>query len=101
MVSALTKALAMFSCRVLKNALAKKDIGSGMDLPKIRTNNGSQFVSKIFEESIEELGMIHERIPVKTPNMIKSRRQVALPAACTYICLFETYVHKIRSAVIQ
>ena len=57
------------ACRVLKNALAKRGIRSDMDLPKIRTDNGPQFVSKIFEETIEELGMMHERIPVKTPNM--------------------------------
>ncbi|PNR94471.1 hypothetical protein [Petrotoga sp. 9PWA.NaAc.5.4] len=60
---ALTTALTMFSCRVLKNSLEKRDIGSDMNLPKIRTGTGPKFVSKIFEETVEKLGMIHERIP--------------------------------------
>jgi len=55
--------------RVLKNSLAKRGLGKGMTLPKIRTDNGPQFISNQFEESIEELGLIHERILVKTPNM--------------------------------
>jgi len=53
----------------LKNSLAKRGLGKGMTLPKIRTDNGPQFISNQFEEAIEELGLIHERIPVKTPNM--------------------------------
>jgi putative transposase len=53
----------------LKNSLAKRGLGKGMTLPKIRADNGTQFVSNQFEEAIEELGLIHERIPVKTPNM--------------------------------
>ena len=51
--------------RVLKNSLSKR----GLALPKIRTDNGPQFTSNLFEEVVEELGVIHERIPVKTPNM--------------------------------
>lgn len=57
------------ACRVLKSALAKRGIGKGMKLPKIRTDNGPQFISKVFSDIVEELGMVHERIPVKTPNM--------------------------------
>ena len=55
--------------RVLKNSLAKRGLIKGMVLPKIRTDNGPQFTSNLFEEAVEELGIIHERIPVKTPNM--------------------------------
>ncbi len=38
-------------------------------LPKIRTDNGSQFISNAFAATCDELELIHERIPVKTPNM--------------------------------
>lgn len=40
-----------------------------MTLPKTRTDSDPQFISNQFEEAIEELSLIHERIPVKTPNM--------------------------------
>lgn len=36
--------------------------------PVIRTDNGPQFVSYKFSECCEEIGIEHERIPVKTPN---------------------------------
>ena len=32
-------------------------------------DNGPQFVSVLFESTCEELELIHERIPPKTPNM--------------------------------
>jgi putative transposase len=57
------------ACRILKNALAKRKLTKGMDLPVIRTDNGPQFVSKAFGNTCEQLGMKHQRIPVKTPNM--------------------------------
>jgi putative transposase len=37
--------------------------------PIIRTDNGPQFVSKAFGELCEAEGIVHERIPPKTPNM--------------------------------
>jgi putative transposase len=57
------------ACRVLKNALAKRKLTKGMDLPIIRTDNGPQFVSKLFGNTCKSLGLKHQRIPVKTPNM--------------------------------
>ncbi|MDK2992308.1 MAG: putative transposase [Clostridiales bacterium] len=57
------------ACRVLKSALAARGLNDCTSLPKIRTDNGPQFVSKLFNDTVEELGIIHERIPVKTPNM--------------------------------
>lgn len=56
--------------RVLKTSLIKRGLGKGMNLPIIRTDNGPQFTSNIFKETAKEIGMVHERIPVKTPNMI-------------------------------
>lgn len=38
-------------------------------LPVVRTDNGPQFVSKLFQETCESLKLIHERIPPRTPNM--------------------------------
>ena len=35
----------------------------------IRTDNGPQFVSKKFGDTCESWGIVHERIPPKTPNM--------------------------------
>ncbi|GEA19209.1 hypothetical protein E306M_23470 [Moorella sp. E306M] len=33
-------------------------------MPKLRTDNGPQFIAKKFQETCEKLGIIHERIPV-------------------------------------
>ena len=57
------------ACRVLRNALKKRGITHGMIMPRIRTDNGPQFIAKIFEELCRELGIIHERIPIGTPNL--------------------------------
>jgi putative transposase len=55
--------------RVLKSALAARGLKDSVRLPKIRTDNSPQFISKLFNDTVEELSIIHERIPVKTPNM--------------------------------
>lgn len=60
---------AVDASRILKNALAKRKLTKGMDLPVIRTDNGPQFVSKLFGDTCKYLGIRHQRIPVKTPNM--------------------------------
>ncbi|AZR73000.1 integrase [Anoxybacter fermentans] len=57
------------ACKVLKNALRKRCIVKGMDMPKVRTDNGPQFISHKFNSLCKELGIEYERIPVKTPNM--------------------------------
>lgn len=58
------------ACRVLKDALAKRMLTKGMDnLPTIRTDNGPQFVSKLFGDTCDTYGLKHQRIPVKSPNM--------------------------------
>jgi len=56
--------------KVLKNSLQKRGISEGMVLPKLRTDNGPQFVARQFQQLCHQMGVIHERAPVKTPNMI-------------------------------
>ncbi len=58
------------ACRVLENALRKRGLMTARVKPKIRTDNGPQFTSNKFGQLCEFLGIEHERIPVKTPNMI-------------------------------
>ncbi|WP_307210759.1 IS3 family transposase [Paenibacillus harenae] len=50
--------------RALKNR-----VKSGEPMPVIRTDNGPQFISKLFGDTCESLDMVHERIPPRTPNM--------------------------------
>ncbi|WP_051189687.1 integrase core domain-containing protein [Alicyclobacillus acidoterrestris] len=40
-----------------------------MGRPVICSDNGSQFISHVFEEACEELQIQHERIPPRTQNM--------------------------------
>lgn len=60
---------ALDACKVLKNAIRKRGLVSGMKMPLARTDNGPQFTAKIFSETCEKLNIEHERIPVKTPTM--------------------------------
>ena len=56
---------------VLKQAIRKRnlDVRRAARLPVIRTDNGPQFIAKAFARACEELGLEHQRIPVRTPNM--------------------------------
>jgi transposase InsO family protein len=54
----------MDAVRVVKNALRKRGLYKGARMPKLRTDNGPQFIAKKFQETCEKLGIIHERIPV-------------------------------------
>jgi putative transposase len=62
-------ATAKDACAVLINSLKKRGLKPDMDLPVIRTDNGPQFIAKVFEKTCSKWKLIHERIPVKTPNM--------------------------------
>lgn len=44
-------------------------IKDGEAYPTIRTDNGPQFVSQLFGDTCQSLGIHHERIPPRTPNM--------------------------------
>lgn len=55
----------------LKSAMLKRQlyVNENTKLPVIRSDNGPQFISGLFESTCEELGLEHERIPPRTPNM--------------------------------
>lgn len=40
-----------------------------MTMPKLRTDNGPQFIARRFEETCQALGAVHGRTPVKIPNL--------------------------------
>jgi putative transposase len=73
--------------------------------PYIRSDNGPQFISHLFEDACETFQMIHERIPPRTPNKnahIESFHSI-LEAECYQRHEFETYqqVYEIVSQFIQ
>ena len=56
--------------RVISRALTKRRIEGGDTKGLVlRTDNGPQFIANVFVKACEELGIVHERIPVRTPNM--------------------------------
>ena len=57
------------ACWTLKEALRTRGIGDGEGKLKVRTDNGSQFTACMFDELCEARGIVHERIPVRTPNL--------------------------------
>lgn len=56
------------AAQILQCALWKRQLFQSDNRPVIRTDNGPQFISHAFEEGCERLGVMHERIPPKTPN---------------------------------
>ena len=54
--------------QITQEALMKRQLFDNMNKPVIRSDNGSQFISHKFAEACERFGIIHERIPPKTPN---------------------------------
>lgn len=59
---------ASHAVQVLGSALERR-IPPGEPQPDIRTDNGPQFVSALFGDMCDIRGILHERIPPKTPNM--------------------------------
>lgn len=53
---------------LLRRALIRRNLFNSETKPIIRTDNGPQFISHIFENSCGEIGVYHERIPSRTPN---------------------------------
>jgi putative transposase len=61
--------------------------------PIIRSDNGPQFISHLFEDACDSFELIHERIPPRTPNKnahIESFHSI-LEAECYQRHEFETY----------
>jgi putative transposase len=56
------------AARLLKNSLFKRQLYTRETKPVIRSDNGPQYISNLFEETCLDLGVEHERIPFKTPN---------------------------------
>lgn len=54
--------------QVLQRSLWKRQLIGSKDLPVIRTDNGPQFISHVFEQACLQFKVVHERIPPKTPN---------------------------------
>lgn len=54
-------------CLLLERAVSKRSISKDNNLV-IRTDNGTQFTSKIFRNKINEIKLYHERIPNAIPN---------------------------------
>ncbi|WP_367903410.1 IS3 family transposase [Paenibacillus sp. PL2-23] len=59
---------ASHAVQTLNQALQDR-ITEGEPMPVIRTDNGPQFVSQLFGDMCESLGMEHERIPPRTPDL--------------------------------
>lgn len=53
----------------LKGALLRRQLYGRESRPVVRSDNGPQFVSGIFEEACQQLGLEHERISYRTPKM--------------------------------
>jgi len=70
-------------------------------LPIIRSDNGPQFVSHLFESECECWNVKHERIPPKTPNMnayIESYHRL-LEDECLSMYEFESYAEAYQAVV--
>lgn len=55
-------------CNALLEAMQLRS-AQGEICPVIRTDNGPQFISEVFGTQCEQLKLIHERIPPKSPNL--------------------------------
>lgn len=78
---------------ILKRALWKRKLINSSNLPVIRSDNGPQFISNVFESTCEKLTIEHERIPPKTPNLnahIESFHSI-LEKDCYAINEFDSY----------
>lgn len=53
---------------LLRRSLIKRNLFNCEIKPVIRTDNGPQFISHMFEDSCAQIHIYHERIPSRTPN---------------------------------
>jgi putative transposase len=84
----------------LKSALNMRKPQEGKTLV-IRSDNGPQFISNLFEEACNELKLEHERIPIKCPNKnahIESYHRI-LEDDCYSQNIFESYAQAYEAVV--
>jgi putative transposase len=91
--------------QITQEALMKRRLFDKAEKPVIRSDNGPQFISNLFEDACNEVVMIHERIPPKTPNKnahIESYHSI-IEAECYQRHEFETYpqAYEVVSQFIQ
>jgi len=67
----------------LKSALFKRQLYTVNQKPVIRSDNGPQFISNLFEGTCLELDIEHERIPFKTPNLNAHIESLFMPVPCS------------------
>lgn len=87
------------AARTLKRAMWQRNLLEADGKPIIRSDNGPQYVAKVFEEACESLGCEHERIPPKTPNKnahIEAFHRI-LEDDCFTRELFESYTQAYES----
>lgn len=88
--------------RTLQEALWKRQQIHTKEKPMVRTDNGPQYVSHLFQDACEEWGMEHERIPPKTPNMnahIESFHRLLQEECFDYYGPFFTYAEAYEAVV--
>jgi putative transposase len=54
--------------QITQEALMKRRLFDKEEKPVVRSDNGPQFISHLFEEACNTFGITHERIPTRTPN---------------------------------
>jgi putative transposase len=78
---------------LVRRSLIKRNLFESDSKPVIRTDNGPQFISHIFEESCGKINIYHERIPSRTPNKnahIESFHRI-FQDECIGVYEFESY----------
>lgn len=79
--------------QITQEALMKLQLFDKTNRPVIRSDNGPQFISHRFAEACAQFGVLHERIPPKTPNKnahIESFHAI-LESECYQRHAFESY----------
>lgn len=86
--------------RVLEQSLWNRKLLNSSKKPVIRSDNAPQFTSHIFENTCSNLGIEHERIPCRTPNLnahIESFHRI-LEDECLSRQEFQSYEEAYRSS---
>jgi putative transposase len=88
--------------RTLQEAMFKRQCWDTEKKPIVRTDNGPQYVSHLFQDACAQWGMEHERIPPRTPNMnahIESFHRLLQEECFDYYGPFATYAEAYEAVV--